>query len=199
MSRLDEADRLQLLQGLRLKGRSETARIAAAWGVDEAAAADGLVELVAQGLVEEKRGFFSLRTAGESLRGQLMARERAGLDGRAMEALYAEFCAVDPLFKQLVTDVQLGEIERGDAALHLAPLHRRLQPLLDRAGALLPRLAPYASRFGDALAALQQGDPRYLASPRVESYHGIWFEFHEELIQASGRTRVEESSASGDR
>lgn len=31
----------------------------------------------------------------------------------------------------------------------------------------------------------------------VESYHGIWFEFHEELIQASGRTRAQESSTGG--
>ena len=66
-----------------------------------------------------------------------------------------------------------------------------------RATALLPRLEVYAGRFDAALASLLGGDPRYLASPLVESYHGIWFEFHEELIQASGRTRAQESIEDG--
>jgi pyruvate,orthophosphate dikinase len=29
----------------------------------------------------------------------------------------------------------------------------------------------------------------------VDSYHGVWFELHEDLIQLSGRTREEESAA----
>ena len=36
---------------------------------------------------------------------------------------------------------------------------------------------------------------RWMASPRVDSYHGIWFELHEDLIQLAGRTRAEEAQA----
>ena len=36
---------------------------------------------------------------------------------------------------------------------------------------------------------------RYVASPRVDSYHGAWFELHEELIGLAGRTRAEEVAA----
>jgi pyruvate,orthophosphate dikinase len=31
-----------------------------------------------------------------------------------------------------------------------------------------------------------------VASPRVDSFHGVWFELHEDLIQLAGRTRAEE-------
>ena len=39
------------------------------------------------------------------------------------------------------------------------------------------------------------GDQRYVASPRVDSYHGIWFELHEDLIQLAGRNRADEVAA----
>ena len=42
---------------------------------------------------------------------------------------------------------------------------------------------------------LRDGDGRYVASPRVDSYHGVWFELHEDLIQLAGRTREEEAAA----
>ena len=190
-----ESDLLRLLQGLRVKGRCDAGRVANARAMDAPLAAESLERLRAEGLVEEKGGLFAISEAGESRRSQLLEAERAQLDHDAMENLYAEFCAIDPAFKQLVADVQLGTIERGDAAAHVGPLHQRLQALLARAGALLPRLEPYTERFREALEALAQGDPRYLASPRVESYHGIWFEFHEELIQASGRTRADAAAA----
>lgn len=191
MMSLPEADRLRFLQALRVKGRCDAARLAGAWALDDSRALEVLALLRGEGLVEEKGGFHALSEAGERLRAQLLEAERAQVDSHAMESLYGEFLAVDPVFKQLVADVQLGTRERADAASDLAPLHEQLAPLLERVSALLPRLQPYAQRFQDALAALEGGDPRYLASPLVESYHGIWFEFHEELIQASGRTRAE--------
>ncbi len=46
-----------------------------------------------------------------------------------------------------------------------------------------------------AFEAAKGGDGRFVASPRVDSYHGIWFELHEDLIQLAGRTREEESAA----
>ena len=57
------------------------------------------------------------------------------------------------------------------------------------------RLADYRVRLGRAVEAAQAGDGRFVASPRVDSYHGIWFELHEDLIQLAGRTRAEEVEA----
>ena len=39
------------------------------------------------------------------------------------------------------------------------------------------------------------GDQRYVASPRVDSYHGVWFELHEDLIALAGRRRADEVAA----
>ena len=43
-----------------------------------------------------------------------------------------------------------------------------------------------------AAAAAAGGDGMYIASPRVDSYHGVWFELHEDLILLAGRTREDE-------
>jgi pyruvate,orthophosphate dikinase len=83
------------------------------------------------------------------------------------------------------------------------------QGVLDRLGALhvdtaawleplesaCPRLALYGTRLGRAAEQALAGDARYVASPRVDSYHGIWFELHEDLIQLAGRTREDEATA----
>jgi hypothetical protein len=58
-----------------------------------------------------------------------------------------------------------------------------------------PRLAAYGIRLGRAIEAARSGDQRYVASPRVDSYHGIWFELHEDLIQLAGRNRADEVAA----
>ncbi len=45
------------------------------------------------------------------------------------------------------------------------------------------------------MSAVNAGDHRYVASPRVDSYHSVWFELHEELILLAGRSRAEEVAA----
>ena len=47
----------------------------------------------------------------------------------------------------------------------------------------------------DTLANVQAGQPGYISSPLLDSYHTIWFELHEELITAAGRTRAQEAAA----
>ena len=59
----------------------------------------------------------------------------------------------------------------------------------------LPQLAVYRRRLERAVAAAQGGDQRFVASPRVDSYHGVWFELHEELILLAGRNRADEVAA----
>ena len=45
------------------------------------------------------------------------------------------------------------------------------------------------------MSAVAGGDQRFIASPRVDSYHSVWFELHEELILLAGRTRADEVAA----
>ena len=57
------------------------------------------------------------------------------------------------------------------------------------------RLRGYRERLGRAVERATAGDGKYVASPRVDSYHGAWFELHEDLIRLAGRTRAEEVEA----
>ena len=72
----------------------------------------------------------------------------------------------------------------------------RRRPGSPRSSRRCPRLARLrrAARPG-ARCGTKSGDGRFVASPRVDSYHGIWFELHEDLIQLAGRTREEETAA----
>jgi pyruvate,orthophosphate dikinase len=56
-------------------------------------------------------------------------------------------------------------------------------------------LSAYGVRLGRAIERAGAGDPRFVASPRVDSYHGVWFELHEDLIQLAGRSRADEVAA----
>jgi pyruvate,orthophosphate dikinase len=84
-----------------------------------------------------------------------------------------------------------------DAAVlaDLAALHAAARAWLVPVAQGLPRLAGYGRRLDAAADAVSQGDHRYIASPRVDSYHGVWFELHEDLIRLAGTTRADEVSA----
>jgi pyruvate,orthophosphate dikinase len=80
-------------------------------------------------------------------------------------------------------------LDRLDA-LH-ADADAWLAPIADKS----PRLTGYRERLSRAVERANAGDQKYVASPRVDSYHGIWFELHEDLILLAGRTREDEAAA----
>ena len=66
-----------------------------------------------------------------------------------------------------------------------------LRPLCNE----LARLGDYHARLAAAASQVADGDHAYIASPRLDSYHSIWFELHEDLIHLAGRTREDEVAA----
>ena len=78
----------------------------------------------------------------------------------------------------------------------LAALHERGRRFPGRPTPAV-RLASRPTTSGSRCALEQAlaGDGRFVASPRVDSYHGVWFELHEDLIQLAGRTREDEVAA----
>jgi pyruvate,orthophosphate dikinase len=67
-----------------------------------------------------------------------------------------------------------------------------LEPVLAANTAQVPRLEGYGPRFRAALEAMRDGDRTMLAAPLKDSYHTVWFEYHEELIALGGRNRADE-------
>jgi pyruvate,orthophosphate dikinase len=76
----------------------------------------------------------------------------------------------------------------------LAELHRDTVAWMAPLTAAFPRFGRYQGRLEPALSAAQKGDQRYVASPRVDSYHSVWFELHEDLIRLVGRRRSDEEA-----
>ena len=167
-----------------------------------------LDQLVVDGIATTVAGAYRLSESGTTRANDLRAAERDawGTDN-AVAALDA-FLDLDHRMKSAVTAWQLRDDAEGqvvndhsDAAYDAAVLERLASIHADTITWLTPleagpaRLADYGVRLGRAIEQALGGDHRYVASPRVDSYHGIWFELHEDLIQLAGRTREDESAA----
>lgn len=133
-------------------------------------------------------------------------RTRCGIQ-RAEEAL-ATFTPFDGRMKSAVTDWQMrdsggtavvndhGDRAYDDAVLQrLADLHDEVATWLVALRGTSPTIGRYLDRLDAASAAVTGGDHRFIASPRVDSYHSVWFELHEYLIRLAGRTREDEAAA----
>lgn len=164
-------------------------------------------QLAIDGLVATTAGAYKLTETGEARAAAALEAERAawGIEA-AGEALDA-FLDLDHRVKETVTAWQLRDPgaqvlnDHSDAEYdrsvlsRLADLHAEVLAWVTPLRVDPPRLATYAERLGRALDRAEGGDHRFVASPRVDSYHGIWFELHEDLIRLAGRTRASEAAA----
>jgi len=164
--------------------------------------------LVADGLAETSAGAFRLTGAGKLKALEIFAsdRERAGGEQACVTSL-DHFLLLDCRLKDLVTAWQLRDVggeqvfnDHSDAAYdasilqRLGALHVDVVDLLTPLGTRLGRMTAYRERLERALERASAGDQRFVASPRVDSYHSVWFELHEDLIRLSGRRRSDEAA-----
>jgi len=195
---------LAILQAVRLKGRLDAAAAAICTGLTEDAAATGLTELLDRELVKGGPAYRITPGGREHLVALVMA-ERAAVDQDALRAAYNEFDAVNHALKEVITAWQMRDADtpndHTDADYDAAVLTRLHQvdalfgPVLDRVLTSVARLSPYRPRFANALARVDAGDTTFVARPITDSYHTVWFEFHEELIGLLGLSRAEEAAA----
>ena len=193
---------------LAIKGYATAEGMATALGCPGDEAAELLARLVADGLAEMAAGSYRLTPDGK-----LVGRERIACDSEAWglaraEAALDSFLELDGRMKDIATAWQMREVNGeqtfndhsdaaydGDVLARLDALHAEVSAWLPPLVARLPRLAAYRDRLERAAAAARAGDARYLASPRVDSYHSIWFELHQDLILLAGRKRADEVAA----
>ena len=193
---------LAVLQAVRLKGRVGRDDLAATLGEDVAATVD---QLIASGLLLDGKAL-RVSTEGRARLEELLTAERRHADQAVLSAAHRDFRSVNTEFKALVTDWQLkdgrpntNEDADYDAAVltRLDGVHQAVTPIIANAAAQLPRLDRYGAKLQAALDKVAAGDTAWLSRPLIDSYHTVWFELHEELIQAAGLTRESEAK-SGD-
>jgi hypothetical protein len=196
---------LTVLQAVRLKGRVSLADLAATLGKDTDDLVTTVDRLAQSGLLIDGKAL-RLSPDGRVRLDELLATERQHIDKAALAAAYADFRAVNPEFKALVTDWQLRNGQPNthedtgyDAAVlaRLDNVHHRVAPIVAAAAAQLPRLSRYSTKLQAALDKVHAGETAWLSRPLIDSYHAVWFELHEELILAAGLTRESEAK-SGD-
>ena len=200
--------RHDVLRILMVKGYGTPESVAAAL-LSTPDVTSGLLDgLVADGLAEVVAGSSRLTAHGKSVGKQQMGADSDAWGIENAVAALDAFLALDQRMKVTVTAWQMRDVDGAQAfndhsdpaydarvLAELAALHADATAWLQPLAGGLPRLALYLGRLERAIAAARGGDHRYVASPRVDSYHGVWFELHEDLIQLAGRSRAEEVAA----
>ncbi len=197
-----------MLRALTVKGYATPEAVATALLCTAEEASELLDRLVADGLAEVAAGSFRLTADGKAVGRERIAADADHWGAANADAALDTFLALDHRMKATVTAWQMRDVDgtqtfndHADAAYDasvlddLASLHADASAWLGPLVAGLPRLAAYHERLERAAAAARGGDNRYVASPRVDSYHSVWFELHEDLILLAGRNRADEVAA----
>jgi hypothetical protein len=79
----------------------------------------------------------------------------------------------------------------NDVIDRLGRQHERAEKVLDRFAALQPRMAEYRRRLDHAYDRALAGEHDWVSGARIDSYHTVWFELHEDLLRMLGREREE--------
>jgi|SRR5581483_8387423 len=203
---MDEDVEFLTLHCLTMKQLASPAHVEAIVGVPAAEAKVALGRLVESGDVKEARGNFVLMPAGrERLDARYREIYKAVRQSDTFTGAYARFERVNADLKKLITDWQTmtvaGQLtpnDHSDADYdnriidRLCALHERVEPILDGFAAEVPRLARHKARLDAALDKVSaEGDRDYVSGVRVDSYHTVWFELHEDLLRILDTERDE--------
>jgi hypothetical protein len=116
-----------------------------------------------------------------------------------VQRAFNRFLVLNSELLQLCSDWQVkrGGVanDHADAAYDWSVIDR-LIALDERAGAVarhsgkaVDRLASYRSRLRAARTRVEEGEHEWFTSPRIDSYHTVWMQWHEDLLLTLGLER----------
>jgi hypothetical protein len=197
---------LLALHGLAVKKAGSPEAVAAVLGAEEGEIATALDAAVEAGRVVGAKGTYMVAPPGrewlDERYPEVFADFRA--DSAATEA-YERFERINRELLALFTDWQMIPAAGGervpndhsdaeyDAGIvdRLGAQHERAEKVLDRFAELEPRLGVYRTRLEEAYDKVLAGDLDFVSGARIDSYHTVWFELHEDLLRMLGREREE--------
>jgi hypothetical protein len=168
---------------------------------------EGCDRLVDAGLAVRRRSLLMLTPAG-----RVEADERfrlTGAEAEAVQAAYARFLPLNTSLIQICSDwqVRAGGVPNDhrdpvyDWAVidRLVTLDEQTGPIVRGLGKHVVRFVPYRERMRAARRRVEDGESDWLLSPRIDSYHTVWMQLHEDLLLGLGIQRGDEDDdASGD-
>jgi len=197
---------LLALHGLAVKKAGSPAAVAAVVGAEEAEVEASLEAAVAAGRAAGASGTFMVAPAGrdwlDAQYPEAFAEFRA--DPAATEA-YERFERINRELLGLFTDWQMVPSAGGERVPNdhsdpdydtgivdrLGAQHERAEKVLDSFAALQPRLGLYEERLDSAYDKALAGEHEWVSGARIDSYHTVWFELHDDLLRMLGREREE--------
>ena len=200
--------RLLVLHGLRLKGFSEAAGVAALVGLSERIVTEQLELLRSDDLVLYREGRltgWALTPTGRTAQEAALKDE---LDARGARddvlGAYKRFLDLNTDLLGICTAWQMKDETTlndhsdpaydADVVAQLRSLHAKVEPILDDLEATLDRFGGYRGRLEASLAKLADGEIEWFTKPLIDSYHTVWFQLHEDLLTTLGIERSQEGT-----
>jgi hypothetical protein len=194
-----------VMHGLAIKKHATPEAVAGIVGLDVDDVRAALGKLVEAKRVVEARGKYLLapaaRMALDAEYSPLYEDVRAHPD---FAAGYVAFERLNGSLKQLITEWQTIDV-RGQSVPNdhsnkdyddkiidrLGGLHESAEDALERLARALPRFSIYRVKLGAALEKAEDGAIEWVSDAKIESYHTLWFELHEDLLRLMRREREE--------
>lgn len=195
-----------VLHGLAVRKAGSPSAVAAILGEDPERVASALESAAEAGRTVQGKDIFMATPAG---RDWLIERypEVFAAFRTAPEAAdgYARFERINRELLRLFTEWQMMPVgketvpnDHSDPEYdhriidRLGALHERANRPLQELSALEPRLGEYLRRLEDAYDKTLAGEHDFVSGAKVDSYHTVWFELHEDLLRMLGREREEQ-------
>jgi hypothetical protein len=197
---------LLALHGLAVKKAGSPAAVAAVLGADEAEIESALEAAVAAGRAAGAKGTFMVAPAGREWLDERYPETYAEFRGDpAASEAYERFEKINRELLSLFTDWQMMPAAGGERVPNdhsdadydngvidrLGAQHERAEKVLNRFAGLDPRLGIYKTRLDEAYDKVLAGETDWVSGARIDSYHTVWFELHEDLLRMLGREREE--------
>ncbi len=196
---------LIVLHTLRCAGFTDLARLSQVTGLPASDVESELIDLAVAGLVTRVKGDFGgwgLTEAGRAADAERISAELDAAGARAaVTEAYDHFLVLNPELLDLCTAWQMRPAgglpapnDHSDPAYdarvldRLTDLDKRADVVCAELAAAVPRFGRYRVRLTDALVRARSGAHEYVADD-MASYHSVWFQLHEDLLNTLGIPR----------
>jgi len=194
------------LHGLTVKKAGNAAAVAEVLGEDRDRVEAALATAVEAGRAVKARDLFMATPAGREWLEENYPTAFASIRSKpeATEA-YERFERINRDLLRLFTEWQMMPVgnetvpnDHSDPDYdhkiidRLGALHERAHRPLEQLAGLEPRLGQYLNRLEGAYDRVLAGDHDFVSGAKVDSYHTVWFELHEDLLRMLGREREEQ-------
>lgn len=194
-----------VLHGLAIKKHANAEAVSKLIGLPVERVNAALAEAVKRGRANEAQGRYILAPMARMALDGEYSKYYSDLRGNAdFVAAYEAFERINVELKTVITDWQTMDVagkrvpndhssEAHDQRVldRLGEMHERADKILARLAAGLPRLQIYRDHLLQALEKAEDGAIEWVSDARIDSYHTVWFELHEEVLRLMGRTRTE--------